>query len=324
MEIRIGKKGWILCRLNRSYENPFPESDMDVMLEPYSFANVVPWETACDNVARDIYETAGGKKLYLAMSGGIDGENVAKSFLRNGIPFTPIIFRVSTLHDIDTWWAERWCKENGIEPIIYDTVTVKEFAMKTVEINQRYCSRTSCGPAILEFCKQYVENLGGLLVTGAGFSEYFPDENLEYLRNGGRIVKYTETGDYSNEHILFYDTKLVNPDRTDRNVGYLWHEPDIINAFICEGHPWNFLSWTPEIVLSYICERDYVNTSADNKARIMKCTPRPKIGTINEYVYSTWPLLIRWLYIRKGIGNSESDFLGTVPELKKLLGNIDE
>lgn len=324
METRIGKNGWILCRLNRSYDNPFPDSDMDVMLEPYSFADVVPWETACDNVAKDIYKVASGKKLFVAMSGGIDGENVAKSFLRNGIPFTPIIFRVSTLHDLDTWWAERWCKENGIEPYIYDSITLREFAVRTVQINQRYCSRTSCGPAVIEYCKEYAESQGGLLVTGAGFAEYFPDENLEYLRNGGRIMTYTERGDYIDQPQLFYDTTLVDENREDKHKGFLWHEPDIINGFICEGHPWNFLSWTPEIVLSYICERDYVNTSADNKARIMGCNHRPKVGTINEYVYQTWPILQRWLYIRKGIGKSESDFLGTVPELKKLLGNIDE
>ncbi len=322
METRIGKNGWITCRLNRSYDNPFPDSDMDVILEPYELANVVPWDVACDNVAKDIYKQYKNKKIYLAMSGGIDGENVAKAFLRNNIPFTPIIFKVASLHDLDTWWAERWCKENNITPYIYDTVPLREFAVKMVQINQRYCTRTASGPALMEYCRDYVESQGGVLVTGAGFPEHFPDENLEYLRNGAKIMTYTERGDYIERPDTFYDCKLVKEDRTNLNEGFLFHEPDIINGFILQGHPWNFLSWTPEIVLSYICARDYSLTSADDKARIMNCAHRPKVAGLHEYVYQTWPILQRWLYIRKGIGNSETDFLGTVPELKKLLGGI--
>jgi len=322
METQIGKNGWINCRLNRSYENPFPDSDMDVTLNPYGFADVVSWDVACDNVAKDIYKQYKDKKIFLAMSGGIDGENVANAFLRNNIPFTPIIFKVASLHDLDTWWAERWCAKNNITPFIYNTVQLREFAVKMVQINQRYCTRTSSGPALLEFCRDYVESQGGVLVTGAGFPEHFPDENLEYLRNGARIMTYTPQGMYVEIPNTFYDHKVVNEDRTNAKEGFIFHEPDIINAFILEGHPWNFLSWTPEIVLSYICARDYSLTSADDKARIMNCAHRPKVAGLHEYVYQTWPVLMRWLCIRKGIGNSELDFLGTIPELKKLLGNI--
>mgnify|MGYP003334227353 CR=1 FL=1 len=324
METRNGKNGWILCRLNRGYDNPFPDSDMDVILEPYQFADVVPWDIACDNVAKDIYNQYKGKKLFLAFGGGIDGENVAKTFLRNNIPFTPIIFKVDSLHDLDTWWAERWCKENGVEPYIYDTIPLREFALRMVQINQRYCTRTASGPALIEYCKEYAESQGGVLVTGAGFPEYFPDENLEYLGNGAFIMTYTERGEYVVRPQTFRDHKLVDENREPLDHGYVWHEPDIINGFICQGHPWNFLSWTPEIVLSYICERDYTLTSADDKARIMKCLHRPKVAGLHKYVYQTWPILQRWLWIRKGIGNSEVDFIGNVPKLKKLLGNIDE
>jgi hypothetical protein len=321
METRIGKNGWIFCRLNRGYDNPFPESDMDVLLEPYGFADVVPWETACANVARDIYSTYKNKKLFVAMSGGIDGECVANSFYNLSIPFTPIIFKIGTLHDVDVWWAERWCKERNITPVIVNNVNLKDYAIRIVQINQQYCTRTASGPALFDYLKKYVESQDGVLVSGGGFAEYFPDENLEYMRSGQKKPIYDESGDYSS-YEAWWDNKLVNEKRETVNEGFLFHEPDIINAFILEGHPWNFLSWTPEIMLSYICARDYTLTSAEDKARIMKCAPRPKVAGLWEYVYQTWPILKRWGYIRPGIGKSECDFLGTVEELKRKLGNI--
>jgi len=321
METRIGKKGWIHCSLNRGYDNPFPESDMDVTLEPYEFADVVPWDVACANVAQDIYSKH--KKLFVAMSGGIDGECVAKTFHRLGIPFTPIIFKIGTLHDLDTWWAERWCKENNVTPYILNHIQLKHYAIRTVQINQQYCTRTASGPALLDYCKKYAESQGGVLVTGGGFPEYFPDENLDYMRNGQRKPDYDDKGNYG-DYTPWYDHKMVNEDREPINQGFLFHEPDIVNGFVLDGHPWNFLSWTPEIVLSYICARDYTLTSADDKARIMGCAPRPKVAGLFEYVYQTWPILQRWGYVRRGIGNSECDFLGSIKDLKKLLGNIDE
>ena len=320
MQTRIGKLGWIHCQLNRGYDNPFPDSDMDVTLHPYKFSDIVPWETACDNVARDIYSTH--KKLFVAMCGGIDGECVAKSFLRNGIPFIPLIFKIDTLHDLDTWWAERWCRENNITPVILDTLSLKDYAIKMLQINQKYCIRTSSGPALIRYCADFAESQGGVLVTGGGFPEHFPDENLEYMKAGQKSPIYSADGELVGLE-AWYDHKLVNKKREPIVEGFIFHEPDIINGLLLEGHPWNFLSWTPEIVLSYICARDYSLTSADDKARIMGCLQRPKVAGLFDYVYKTWPALQRWSYIRQGIGNSECDFLGTVADLKAQLGGPD-
>ena len=112
----IGKNKWIRYSFNRSYANPFPEKDFEIYLNPYSASTVVPWETACNNVAHDIYESY--KNIYLAMSGGIDSENVANTFYRLNIPFKPIIFQAGDLHDIDSWWALKWCKDRNIEPVV--------------------------------------------------------------------------------------------------------------------------------------------------------------------------------------------------------------
>jgi len=249
-----GKDGWIKMRFNRTYDNPFVESEMDAYLLPTGPSSARDITAVSNEVAQELYETYG--KIYVAMSGGIDSEWVAKSFHRQGIPFTPIIYEAEDLQSLDTWWAHKWCAENNVQQITYKEY-IHQFINGVVELGVKNCLRTVGGPYIATRLANYAKDQGGFLVMGAGFPEVFPDPNISYI--SGR----------------FYDNKFINSDGTLKNTGWLFHEADFTINKHCGDHPWNFLSWTPEIVLSYMSLRTG-GTSEFNKAKIFNCLPRPK------------------------------------------------
>jgi len=288
----FGKNQWIKYRLNRSYTNPWPASELDVYLCPSKSSTIVPWEVAAKNVAIDIAENY--SNLYVAMSGGIDSEFVARTFLQLGIPFTSIIFKVEDLNELDIWWAFKWCRENNIEPVVVE-VTGDEWVQRLVTISRDFCGRFGAGNGTMSFLYDYVRSAGGKLITGAGFPEYYPDENLSYM-----WTKYT-------------DSKMSNKN------GYLIHEPDIIQAIMYPEMPFNFLSWTPEIVLSYVSARDMTKTSAENKSIIMNCHPRPKNMGVGDLFFRTHAVLRNWISIRRKIGTAEADYIGSKDEIIDIL-----
>jgi hypothetical protein len=298
----MGRNGWIKMQFNRTYDNPFIESDMDAYMVPTAPGTLKSITQVSDEVAQDI---AGSySNLYVGMSGGIDSEWIASTFHRNGIPFTPIIYEAEDMMSFDTWWSRKWCADNGYQPVILKE-SVFQFTRGIIDISRQHMLRTPGGPYMMSRILQYVNDQGGKFVTGAGFPELFPDPNLSYMAS------------------RFLDNKLVNPDGTVKNTGWLLHESDFTLSRILAGHPWNFLSWTPEIVLAYISLR-VEGTSEFNKAEIFNCLPRPKaIGIPDVFWRTKSPQLESWLRIKNRVGASEVDFLGSTDELKTLLTTGD-
>lgn len=296
----FGKDGWIKYSINRTYENPYPDSDFDVYLVPTGPSNIVSVEEAGNRVAQELYDTY--KNIYVAMSGGIDSEWVAKCFQRQGIPFTPIIYEAEDLQYMDTCWAIDWCEYNGITPVIYKDF-IPTFSNRTLTVASKLCTRTPAGPATIWPLANYVKNRGGYLVTGSAFPEYYPDPNLRFLE-----YKHLDTKLFDRE------SNRITPD------GWIIHESDIGHHRLQEGyHPFNFLSWTPEIMLSYIVARDVTKNSEINKKTIFDCETRPKMAGTPKYYWRTDPVVSRMGKLIERIGSSEMDFLGTTDELIKLL-----
>lgn len=300
----FGHQKWIKYRFNRSYSNPYPGSDMDIYFDPQYAAVVPDINKIGDALAQEIYETYGN--IYVGMSGGIDSEWVAKCFHRQGIPFTPIIYEAEDINAPDSWWAHKWCQENGLTPVVY-----KEFLYQCmygiIQFSVDNCARVAGGPYLSTRLGKYVKDQGGSLVLGAGFPEYFPDPNISYM--GQRYL----------------DDKFYNSDGTIKNQGWLLHESDLhIDRNIGQDHPaWNFLSWRPEIVLSYIQARDR-DTSENNKARIFDCAPRPKnIGIPDWFWRGNNPIISKWRNLKNKIGNSEVDYLGTTDQVIAILTTGD-
>jgi len=272
----IGKDRWIKYRHNRTYDTPYPESEMDVRLSLSSPTTLVPLDIAAENVARDIYATY--PNLFLALSGGVNSEFVANTFLRLGIPFTPLIFKVDALNEPDVWWATNWCTNNGLTPLLVEE-TAKSLMTRVVMTSKATCSGLGLTLAVMSFLYKITNQNGGKLVTGSGLPEHITSQ------------------------------------------GYVFKESDILHATLFPIGPWNFLSWTPEIMLSYIASSDITKTHENNKIDLFRCSPRPSYTGIHEYYFENYPLAPNWNALRKDIGTIDYADLGTKDQLVSLLLN---
>jgi hypothetical protein len=210
---------------------------------------LLPFNTACNRVAEEIYSTH--KNLYVTMSGGSDSENVANTFLRMGIPFTPIMITYdATRHNdqkLEMWWAQQWCKKNNIKPLVVD---VGNYANSKTE--KQYTSivkpRLGNGTVTHGLILDTVQQLNGHIVSGFQL-EYYPDhEQMEYLR--------PVLGNYN---------------------GFVMEEADLyVETLVPNQHPWAFYYWNAEIMASFVSEWDTTLTMQENKAKIYGTVHRPK------------------------------------------------
>lgn len=244
-------------------------------------------------VAQDIYNCATGRDIYVAMSGGVDSEIIAQSFYEQKIPFKPLIVDLHyySLHAnyADTWWAKLWCKENSIQPVIlnYSATDLLFKILPYVEIlNARHLF-----PLLYVYLADYVKSINGILVTGQGLPEYMPDPNLDYLKN-------------------------LN-DQQSNLTGWIFHECDsYININDPGYHPYNFLSWTPEIVNAIINFRNTELDSELSKHNLYGCRIRPKMQGPDLLVNLIGEQQKK---MRLKFGTSEIAFLGTTEELLSVL-----
>jgi hypothetical protein len=259
---------------------------------------LITFENACNEVAIDLYDFSKGKEIFVAMSGGCDSEIVAESFFKAGIAFTPVIVDIyfHSFHSnyADSWWAKKWCEEHSIKPVI-KKITSTQVIADTYKISQEIMGR-HLYPMLYVMLARQVKNNGGVFVSGQGIFEYYPDHTVEYLSS------------------LLSDTTIK-----DNSEGWFFHECDSYIDIDCPGyHPYNFLSWTPEICLAYLNERNTQLSSELNKFKIMKRLPRPKLQGPDIVVYN---MLEHQRMLRQTRGTSEVAFLGTHEELKKRLYN---
>ena len=292
-----GKDNWIKYKWNRSYQNPYPKNDFECFLRPTGNSSVIPFHKATENAVADIYEYH-GKELYLAMSGGIDSEHVANTLVKLKIPCTPIIVTLNKENLLDTWWADRWCRINKIEPTIINIVQ-DEYVEDLINHAKKFCSIMTAGSVTVKHVLDHVNERNGALLTGMGFNElYIPDPIM-----------------YEEEH----DPTLKDKDGNMKQ-GYLQSEADLIKLLLAkDNHPMTVLNWSPEVTLSYIHARDPNLSTEENRFNIFGCLPRPKIALpmdrrmINSAKYKnfTQPL--------EHVGTTKSYYLGSTEHLINLL-----
>lgn len=295
----IGKDKWIKYHFNGNSTRVNPKDNFAVKFTKKSTASL-PFDKACELVAEELYEINKGKKIFVPMSGGCDSETVARTLKKMKIEFTPIIHEIwgtgFPLTYTDSWWAFRWCKENSIEPIVKNITTLELFAEVKPYIDK--IKGRKLYPAQNISLSEYARRHDGIVINGQAFPEYFPDHTLDYLID---IVR---------------DKGFYLPDGSLRS-GWLLHEDDFYVDMYNPGyHTYNFLSWTPEIVLSYVKARDMTLSSEENKFKIMHCLPRPKIGAPD----AVWYLLREYQNkIKRKYGTSELSFIGTHEEMIGIL-----
>jgi len=125
------------------------------------------FDDAADNAAQLLYKEWGHQPLYLALSGGVDSEFVARILLKNKIPFTPVILKIDSLNAIESQFALTWCNQNNITPVILNYTTqdlnnsFKLFFPKMLKIKHYHCT-----PMLTIY--KYIETQGGHCIYCAG------------------------------------------------------------------------------------------------------------------------------------------------------------
>jgi hypothetical protein len=300
----FGKDQWIKYRWNRSYNNPYPEKEFEIYFQPKKATEILPIDIAATNVAEDICNTYKNKKIYLAMSGGIDSEYIAKILVDMKINFIPIILEIDKWNEIDVWWAYRWCKQNKINPYVLK-INLDTLLLSCIDIAKKYCTKKPVGPVALSFCADIARQNNGILITGTGTHElYIPDPIM------------LEEAD---------DATLKN------KTGYVFNEADLLKHILMPDMPFIFFNWNPEITLSYIAARDPNKTTEENRVELFGCLPRPKIGVpipkMSHFGDTNIKSIQRWQSINclmLDIIKSESFYLGTTEHLINFFTNYEK
>jgi hypothetical protein len=248
--------------------------------------NLINFDLACDQAAKEIYDCS--KNLYVAFSGGSDSEYVASCFLRNNIPFTPLLVDYkkyqTTIPQYELWYAHQWCKKHQIQPKIFEVDTYPSSA----EEKQHYDKikpRLFHGVITSGSLSMLMDELGGSLVTGAQL-EYYPDH----------------------EQMTYLEPQLKNYN------GFVMEESDYyLEMLNSNRHPWAFFYWSPEVMSSFVNEWDPHLTMQENKSAIYKTSPRPKFGYTAEF-FTEFQYAARKALIKKW-GTVDCALLGNKEQL---------
>jgi len=294
------KDGWISYRWNRTPENPYPEHDFEIFLNPPTPTKLLPFDEAAKKTVEDICQAYKNKKIFLAMGGGVDSEYIAVTLKDMQIDFTPIIVQIEHYNQTDYWWAHKWCKDNNVDPVVYD-LSLSQYMLKFIERTKKYYTKRAQAAAIIEACANIAKEKNGVLIAGSGIHElYVPDPIMSEEAN---------------------DPTLKN------KIGYVFNETDLIKNFVVPDMPIMFFNWSPEIILAYITARDPKLNTEDNRFKLFGCNPRPKYAVITTdwrtlpgaQSHSFYEKTVFTGSLTRGLGSSDSYYLGTTENLIKIL-----
>lgn len=154
-----GHEDWFSIRVNQSqFELKFNKTASTLYQD---------FHDAASNAASLLYSKWGDKQLFLGLSGGVDSEFTANTFLKNKIPFTPIILKIADWNAIETWYAEYWCHTNNITPIVLE-FTVDEFLSQTIKFYPKLNQINDWCQAPILILYEYAKNNGGHCVYSGG------------------------------------------------------------------------------------------------------------------------------------------------------------
>lgn len=137
------------------------------------------FDDAADHAAKLLYKEWGHRPLYLALSGGLDSELVARILVKNNIPFTPIILKIGKLNAIETWYAEYWCHINNFTPVILE-YSVEEMAKHTARLSAKLTQVRNYMMTTVLLAYEHVYRIGGHCVFSAGDINFDLDRKQFY------------------------------------------------------------------------------------------------------------------------------------------------
>ena len=178
----------------------------------------------CVNAAKLIKEST-TKDIYVLLSGGVDSEIVARSFIEADIPITCLIARFNDdMNEHDISYAFDFCDEYNVKYIIID-INIYDFWKKDL---YKYASMSKCISPQLILPMWLSDQVDGYTIIGAG--ECYMVQNFYH------------------EFELWEKEKIAS-----------WYRHYMINDK--EGCP-GFFQYTPELMLSFISD-DIINNIED-------------------------------------------------------------
>lgn len=207
-----GHNNWF--KTNLKLETNLRELPFEIELEIPATVNT-NFEQASDATANLIANKF--DNLHLCLSGGMDSEYVATVFIRNKIPFTPVILKTKTNLG-EAWYAEHFCHRYNLTPVILDYINDNNQLLRTMF---EYSQRASINPTISFFphvIANHIELQGGSLITG-----------------------YGDPYGFSNNYSVVIDDQLD----IEEHDFYL-------DLSFGDRHPGAFISYTPDMFFSFI------------------------------------------------------------------------
>jgi hypothetical protein len=200
---------------------------------------LMSFQDATDYTANLIYQQS--KNIFLGLSGGLDSEFVANVFVRNNIPFTPIILTFNKTKE--HYYALEWCEVNNIIPTIVDVSEDDKDFVKYANWLSNFTSTQVHSMSMTCYMSRIVKKHGGKLIHA--------DPTLVKITNG------------------FYDPV------TDQ-LEISWYEFLLELVYPAE-HVGGFFFHTPELALAYATELDTSLSNNRAKTKLYKNVAyRPK------------------------------------------------
>lgn len=178
---------------------------------------LLPWKDEVANTVKTICKSS-TSPLYVAMSGGIDSEIVARSLLENSIPFSAITIEYTNqLNAHDIQYARDFCKKHSIEQQI---ITVDPNYLYTTKMEE-YISKGYRARNLYRYLQLFiletVENLNGTAILGAETQAY-------YLLNDQLHIRYSTE--------ILNIVNWCKQNNTNHCVNFFLHNPELYASYM--------------------------------------------------------------------------------------------
>lgn len=178
------------------------ESNFDLKINRHATMLYENFEDAASKAAQLLYQDWGKKPLYLALSGGMDSECTASILLKNKIPFTPVILKIGTLNQIETWYAEYWCRVNHVDPVILE-YSIDEFVKEIARFGPilREVRNYNLTPILLLY--KYAHQQGGSCIYAAGDINLDLSQKKFYCSSLDFVSNLVNVGDHPTAFFMY-------------------------------------------------------------------------------------------------------------------------
>ena len=200
----IWHNNWVWHNLDERSTNK--NVDFKFGLTPYSF-KITSFKEACYSTAKTIYDKH--KKVYVALSGGMDSLYVTKVFHEMKIPFVPVIIS-SEANTEETKYAFDYCIDQNIPHHVITTTGKHLLEYYYKEIYPKTYSIGINGSASV-IAAQYAKENGGIILCG------------EYLM------------DVEHDNITCSDYDFYRDIMVGENINFFYYTPQIAYAMAKES-----------------------------------------------------------------------------------------